>query len=150
MSEQFEKTLLSNLIFNEEFTRKVIPFLQDDFFKDRDQVTLFNIINNFVLKYNNLPTKEAISVELSNNKTLTEDEFKNTNQLLNSLTYEEVEPQWLLDTTERFCKDRAVYNAVLKGIKIIDGKDKKHTPEAIPSILSAALAVSFDTHIGHD
>ena len=150
MSEQFEKTLLSNLIFNEEFTRKVIPFLQDDFFKDRDQVTLFNIINNFVLKYNNLPTKEAISVELSNNKTLTEDEFKNTNQLLNSLTYEEVEPQWLLDTTERFCKDRAVYNAVLKGIKIIDGKDKKHTPEAIPSILSDALAVSFDTHIGHD
>ena len=150
MSEQFEKTLLSNLIFNEEFTRKVIPFLQDDFFKDRDQVTLFNIINNFFLKYNNLPTKEAISVELSNNKTLTEDEFKNTNQLLNSLTYEEVEPQWLLDTTERFCKDRAVYNAVLKGIKIIDGKDKKHTPEAIPSILSDALAVSFDTHIGHD
>ena len=150
MSEQFEKTLLSNLIFNEEFTRKVIPFLQDDFFKDRDQVTLFNIINNFVLKYNNLPTKEAISVELSNNKTLTEDEFKNTNQLLNSLTYEEVEPQWLLDTTERFCKDKAVHNAVLDGIRILDKKDKKRTPEAIPSILADALAVSFDQHIGHD
>ncbi len=150
MSDQFEKTLLSNLIFNEEFTRKVIPFLKEDFFKDRDQVTLFNIINTFVIKYNNLPTKEAITIELSNNKTLTEDEFKNTNQLLNSLTYEEVEPQWLLDTTERFCKDRAVYNAVLKGIKIIDGKDKKHTPEAIPNILSEALGVSFDTHIGHD
>ena len=113
MSEQFEKTLLSNLIFNEDFTRKVIPFLKEDFFKDRDQVTLFNIINTFVIKYNNLPTKEAISVELSNNKTLTEDEFKNTNQLLNSLTYDEVEQQWLLDTTERWCKDRAVYNAVL-------------------------------------
>ena len=150
MSDQFEKTLLSNLIFNEDFTRKVIPFLKEDFFKDRDQVTLFNIINTFVIKYNNLPTKEAISVELSNNKTLTEDEFKNTNQLLNSLTYDEVEQQWLLDTTERWCKDRAVYNAVLKGIKIIDGKDKKHTPEAIPTILSEALGVSFDSHIGHD
>ena len=150
MSDQFEKTLLSNLIHNEDFTRKVIPFLKQDFFKNRDEVTLFNIINDFVVKYNNLPTKEAITIELSNNKTLTEDEYKNTKTLLNSLVHEDVEQQWLLDTTEKFCKDRAVYNAVLKGIKIIDGKDKQHTPEAIPSILSDALAVSFDTHIGHD
>src|SRR6056300_2101118 len=126
MSDQFEKTLLSNLIYNEEFTRKVLPFIKEDFFRNRDEVTLFNIINDFVTKYNNLPNKEAVSIELSNNKTLTEDEFKNTKSLLNSLTYEEVEQQWLLDTTEKFCKDRAVYNAVLKGIKIIDGKDKQH------------------------
>ena len=98
----------------------------------------------------NIPTKEAITIELSNNKTLTEDEYKNTKTLLNSLVHEEVEQQWLLDTTEKFCKDRAVYNAVLKGIKIIDGKDNKHTPEAIPGILSEALGVSFDRHIGHD
>ena len=150
MSDQFEKTLLSNLIHNEDFTRKVIPFIKQDFFRNRDEITLFNIINDFVVKYNNLPTKEAIAIELSNNKTLTEDEYKNTKTLLNSLVYEEVEQQWLLDTTEKFCKDRAVYNAVLKGIKIIDGKDKHHTPEAIPSILSEALGVSFDRHIGHD
>ena len=150
MSDQFEKTLLSNLIYNEDFTRKVIPFLKEDFFRNRDEVTLFKIINDFVVKYNNLPTKEAITIELSNNKTLTEDEYKNTKILLNSLQHEPVEQQWLLDTTEKFCKDRAVYNAVLKGIKIIDGKDKQHTPEAIPSILSEALGVSFDTHIGHD
>ena len=146
----FEKTLLSNLVFNEDFTRKTLPFIKPDFFKGRDEVTLFNIISDFVVKYNNLPTKEAIQIELSNNKTLTEDEFKNTNTLLNSLQHEEVEQQWLLDTTEKFCKDRAVYNAVLQGIQIIDGKDKKHTPEAIPSILSEALGVSFDRHIGHD
>ena len=146
----FEKTLLSNLIHNEDFTRRTIPFIKEDFFRNRDEVTLFNIINAFVVKYNNLPTKEAIEIELSNNKTLTEDEYKNTKSLLNSLQHEEVEQQWLLDTTEKFCKDRAVYNAVLQGIKIIDGKDKKHTPEAIPSILSQALGVSFDRHIGHD
>ena len=150
MSDQFEKTLLSNLIHNEDFTRKVIPFIKQDFFRNRDEITLFNIINDFVIKYNNLPTKETITNELSNNKTLTEDEYKNTKTLLNSLVHEEVEQQWLLDTTEKFCKDRAVYNAVLKGIKIIDGKDNKHTPEAIPGILSEALGVSFDRHIGHD
>ena len=146
----FEKTLLSNLVFNEDFTRKTLPFIKPDFFRNRDEVALFNIINGFVVKYNNLPTKEAIEIELSNDKTLTEEEFKNTKSLLNSLQHEEVEQQWLLDTTEKFCKDRAVYNAVLQGIKIIDGKDKKHTPEAIPSILSEALGVSFDRHIGHD
>ena len=150
MSDQFEKTLLSNLIHNEDFTRRTIPFIKEDFFRNRDEVTLFNIINAFVVKYNNLPTKEAIAIELSNNKTLTEDEYKNTKTLLNSLVHEEVEQQWLLDTTEKWCKDRAVYNAVLQGIKIIDGKDKKHTPEAIPTILSDALGVSFDRHIGHD
>jgi archaellum biogenesis ATPase FlaH len=149
-NDNFEKTLLSNLIHNEEFTRKTLPFLKEDFFRNRDEVTLFNIINNFVTKYNNLPNKEAITIELSNLKTLTEDEYKNAKSLLNGLVYEEVDQQWLLDTTEKFCKDRAVYNAVLKGIKIIDGKDKQHTPEAIPGILSDALAVSFDTHIGHD
>ena len=149
-NDNFEKTLLSNLIHNEEFTRKALPFLKEDFFRNRDEVTLFNIINNFVTKYNNLPNKEAITIELSNLKTLTEDEYKNAKSLLNGLVYEEVDQQWLLDTTEKFCKDRAVYNAVLKGIKIIDGKDKQHTPEAIPGILSDALAVSFDTHIGHD
>ena len=119
MSNQFEKTLLSNLIYNEEFTRKALPFIKEEFFKDRNEVVLFNIINGFVIKYNNLPSKEAISIELSNLKSLTEDEFKNINSLLNTLQQEEVEQKWLLDTTEKWCKDRAVYNAVLKCIKII-------------------------------
>ena len=150
--DKFENTILKNLIYNEEFARKAVPFLKEDFFKDRIETILFNQINTFIVKYNNLPTKEALTIELSNLKNITEEEFKQTKQLLNSLDQgdETVDQQWLLDTTEKFCKDRAVYNAVLKGIKIIDGKDKKHTPEAIPSILSEALAVSFDQHIGHN
>ena len=150
--DKFENTILKNLIYNEEFARKAVPFLKEDFFKDRIETILFNQINTFIVKYNNLPTKEALTIELSNLKNITEEEFKQTKQLLNSLDPgdDTVDQQWLLDTTEKFCKDRAVYNAVLKGIKIIDGKDKKHTPEAIPSILSEALAVSFDQHIGHD
>ena len=101
-------------------------------------------------KYNNLPTKETLIIELGNRKDITEEEYKAIKQTINGLSYEENELQWLLDTTEKFCKDKAVNNAVLNGIKILDGKDKKRTPEAIPSILSEALAVSFDNHIGHD
>ena len=93
-------------------------------------------------KYKNLPTKEAILIELNNRKDLNEEEYKNIKDLVNGISYEEVDLQWLLDTTEKFCKDRAVHNAVLDGIKILDNKDKTRTPEAIPSILADALAVS--------
>ena len=151
LNEKFELTILSNLIYNEEFARKAVPFLKEEFFRDRTEIIVFQQINNFITKYNNLPTREALTIELSNLKNITEEEFKQSKQLLNSLqTESNVDQQWLLDTTEKFCKDRAVYNAVLKGIKIIDGKDKKLSPEAIPSILSEALAVSFDQHIGHN
>ena len=149
-NERFELTLLRNLIFNEEFTRKALPFLKEDYFKNRDEIVLFNTINNFVLKYNNLPTKEALSVDIGNLKTITEEENKNITRILNELEPVEIEQQWLLDTTEKFCKERAVHNAILSGIKILDGKDKKQNPESIPHILSEALAVSFDQHIGHD
>ena len=149
-NERFELTLLRNLIFNEEFTRKALPFLKEDYFKNRDEIVLFNTINNFVLKYNNLPSKEALSVDIGNLKTITEEENKNILRILNELEPVEIEQQWLLDTTEKFCKERAVHNAILSGIKILDGKDKKQNPESIPHILSEALAVSFDQHIGHD
>ena len=149
-NERFELTLLRNLIFNEEFTRKALPFLKEDYFKNRDEIVLFNTINNFVLKYNNLPTKEALSVDIGNLKTITEEENKNILRILNELEPVEIEQQWLLDTTEKFCKERAVHNAILSGNKILDCKDKKQNPESIPHILSEALAVSFDQHIGHD
>ena len=151
LNEKFEITILTNLLHNEEFARKVVPFLKEEFFKDRVEITIFKQINTFIEKYNNLPTKEALIIELSNLKNITEEEFKQSKEVLNTLNNESnIDQQWLLDTTEKFCKERAVYNAVLKGIQIIDGKDKRHTPEAIPSILSEALAVSFDSHIGHD
>ena len=101
-------------------------------------------------KYKNLPTKETINVELTKRKDLREEELSEIKKIIDNLNHEEVELPWLLDTTEKFCKDRAVHNAVLSGIQILDGKDKKQNPEAIPQILSEALAVSFDNHVGHD
>ena len=150
MTNRLEDTILSNLIHNEDYCRKVLPFLKDDYFASRSDKVLFSEIYAFVDKYNNLPTKETLIIELGNRKDITEEEYKAIKQTINGLSYEENELQWLLDTTEKFCKDKAVNNAVLNGIKILDGKDKKRTPEAIPSILSEALAVSFDNHIGHD
>src|SRR5210317_1185935 len=138
-NDRIENTILTNLFYNEPFTRKALPFLKPFYFSKRDEKVLFEQVEKFVLEYKNVPTKEAILIEL-----------KNVTDLVKSLTYEEVDNQWLLDTTEKFCKDRAVHNAVLDGIKILDNKDKARTPEAIPSILADALAVSFDNHIGHD
>ena len=149
-NERIEYTILRNLIFNEDYTRKVLPFINEIFFPKREEQILFQEINTFVLKYKNLPSKESILIELGNRKDINEEENRIVKELINSLNPEEIDQQWLLDTTEKFCKDRAVHNAVLDGIKILDGKDKKRTQEAIPSILADALAVSFDNHIGHD
>ena len=149
-NERIEITILRNLIFNEDYTRKVLPFVNEIYFPKREEKILFQEIDSFVQKYKNLPTKESILIELGNRKDINEEEHKIVKELINTLNNEETEQQWLLDTTEKFCKDRAVHNAVLDGIKILDGKDQKRTQEAIPSILADALAVSFDNHIGHD
>jgi replicative DNA helicase len=149
-NERIEITILRNLVFNEDFTRKALPFIKSHYFNKKEEQFLFEQINKFVTDYKNLPTKEAISIELNQRKDINEEQLKSVKEVLSNLTHEEVEQQWLLDTTEKFCKDRAVHNAVLDGIKILDNKDKKRTPEAIPHILSEALAVSFDNHIGHD
>jgi len=150
MSDRIERIILRNLFYNEDFTRKALPFIKPEFFTNHNESTLFGEINEFVNKYKNLPTKETILVELNKRKDLKEEELTEIKSIVNKLDNQEVELQWLLDTTEKFCKDRAVHNAVLEGIQILDGKDKKQNPEAIPSILSQALAVSFDNHIGHD
>ena len=149
-NERLEITILRNLIFNEDFTRKTLPFINEIYFPKREEKILFQEIDSFVQKYKNLPTKESILIELSNRKDINEDENRLVKELISQLNPEDVEQQWLLDTTEKFCKDRAVHNAVLDGIKILDKKDTKRTPEAIPGILAAALAVSFDNHIGRD
>ena len=148
--ERIETTILSNLFYEEDYTRKVIPFLKEDYFPLRTEKILFSEINKFVQKYNNLPTKEAIIIELSQRKDVNEDEHNTLKEIINSISKLNSDPQWLLDTTEKFCKDRAVHNAILSGIKILDKKDSKRTPESIPGILADALAVSFDQHIGHD
>src|SRR6056300_1460240 len=150
MSDRIENTILTNLFYNENYTRKTLPFIKPYYFSKKDERELYAEVEKFVTKYKNLPTKEAILIELNNRKDLNEEEYKSIKDLVNGISYEEVDLQWLLDTTEKFCKDRAVHNAVLDGIKILDNKDKTRTPEAIPSILADALAVSFDNHIGHD
>ena len=150
MSDRIERIILRNLFYNEDFTRKALPFIKTEFFTNHSESTLFGEINQFVQKYKNLPTKETILVELNKRKDLREDELTEIKTIVNKLDKQEVELQWLLDTTEKFCKDRAVHNAVLSGIQILDGKDKNQNPEAIPQILSEALAVSFDNHVGHD
>jgi archaellum biogenesis ATPase FlaH len=149
-NERIEITVLRNFIFNEAFTRKALPFCKEDYFTNRNERLLFREIDIFVNKYKNIPTKEALVIELGQRKDINEDEFKSVKDLLDTILHESVDLQWLLDTTEKFCKDRAIHNAVLTGIKILDKKDLKLTPEAIPGILADALAVSFDNHIGHD
>jgi len=150
LSDRIETTILSNLFFNEDFTRKALPFIQVDYFTNSDEQTLFTEIEKFVENYKNLPTKDTILIELGGRKDLTEEQLKNIKLLVAGANNTQVDLKWLLDATEKWCKDRAVHNAVLSGIKILDNKDQKRTPEAIPGILSDALAVSFDNHIGHD
>ncbi len=141
-NDRIENTILTNLFYNEPFTRKALPFLKSFYFSKRDEKVLFEQVEKFVLEYKNVPTKEAILIELNNRKDINEEEHKIVKELVTSLNNEEVEQQWLLDTTEKFCKDRAVHNAVLDGIKILDNKDKTRTKEAIPTSLADALAVS--------
>ena len=150
LTQTIERTTLSNLIHNEDYCRKVIPFIKPIYFANRDERIVFEEIEKFLEKYNALPTKETLTIGVDSRKDLTDEEYKKIVELIGSLEKTEVDLQWLHDETEKFCKDKAIYNAVLDGIKIIDGKDKQRTPEAIPTILSDALAVSFDLTVGHD
>ena len=148
--ERIERTVLSNLIYNEDYTRRVLPFIKEEYFSDRLEKILFTEIYKFVNKYNALPSKEALSIEMNGSKNVNEDEYKKVTDIISTLNKEPVNIDWLRDTTEKFCKDRAIHNAILGGIQIIDGKDKKHTPEYLPEMLSNALSVSFDQKVGHD
>ena len=147
---RIEQTIISSLFFKEDYTRKVLPFIKEEYFGNRVEQLLYGEIFKFVEKYNNLPTKDAMLIELGQRKDINEEELNHLKDYVNQIENTEPDVQWLTETTEKFCKDRAVHNAVLSGIKILDGKDKKQTAEAIPHILSDALAVSFDNHIGHD
>ena len=148
--ERIERTALKNLIHNEEYCRKVLPFIKEEYFTDRLEKLLFTEIYKFVNKYNNLPTKESLSIEINTNKTINEDEYTKITDILSTLNPEPINLDWLVETTETFCKDRAIHNAILGGIQILDGKDKNHTPEYLPEMLSEALSVSFDQKVGHD
>ena len=149
--QTIEKTILANLIHNEQYTRKVLPFIKGDYFSDRTERTVFEEIQKFVDKYNDLPNQNALEVELDSRKDLNEDDYKRVLSVVKELQKDDnANFEWLVETTEDFCKDKAVYNAIVDGIAIIDGKDKKRGVDALPSILTDALAVGFDNRVGHD
>ena len=147
---RIENTILASIFYNEDYTRKVLPFIKEEYFSNRVEQLLFGEVFTFVEKYNNLPTKDAILIELNSRRDINEEELQHLKDYVVAIENTESDDQWLLETTEKFCKDRAVHNAVLAGIKILDNKDKKQSPEAIPHILSEALSVSFDKSVGHD
>ena len=150
LMERTEATILRNLIYNEDYSRKVIPFIQPDYFEEKTERIVFEEVTKFIVKYGSSITTEALSIEIDNRTDLNESEIKNIYQFTKSLNDNPVDYKWLLDTTERWCKDRAIYLALMESIHIADGKDEKKNRDAIPSILSDALAVSFDNNIGHD
>jgi replicative DNA helicase len=148
--EKIEFLILRNLIYNEEYTRKVLPFLKEEYFQDYNQKVIFVEISSFILKYNELPTNEALLIEVENRTDLNESSYKEIVSIISAIDNVPSELQWLIDVTEKWCKDRAIYLALMESIQIADGKDEKKNRDSIPSILSNALGVSFDNHVGHD
>ena len=148
--ERTEATILRNLIYNEDYSRKVIPFIQPDYFEEKIERIVFEEVTKFIVKYGSSITTEALGIEIENRTDLNEFEIKNIYEFIKSLNDNPVDYKWLLDTTEKWCKDSAIYLALTESIHIADGKDKNKNRDAIPSILSDALAVSFDNNIGHD
>jgi replicative DNA helicase len=148
--DRVENTILRNMIHDEDYLRKVVPFIQPDYFEDHKDRVIFEEVAKFVVKYDKPASQEILNIEIENRGDVTDTEFKEIIDLVSSLSAEETNKNWLIDTTEKWCRDRAIYLALMKSIKIADGQDKDKGRDAIPSILSDALAVSFDNHIGHD
>jgi replicative DNA helicase len=150
---KLEQTILKNLIYDEEYLRKVLPFLKPDYFTDKVDRTIYNEIAVFTNKYNSSPTIEALRLAVKEKRTLSEDEVEGCDASLKDIEQSKNELskiEWLVDRTEQFCQEKAIYNAVLGSISILDGKDKVNDKGSIPKILSDALAISFDNSVGHD
>ena len=148
--DKIEFLILKNLLHNEDYLRKVVPFLKGEYFQDNNQKIVYEEIFSFVTQYNEVPTKEILSIEVEKRTDINETSFKEVAHLISCLDDSPVELEWLIDTTEKWCRDRAIYLALLESISIADGNSEQKTADAIPSILSDALAVSFDNHVGHD
>ena len=150
---KLEQTILKTLIYNEDYLRKVLPFLKREYFSTNVEKLVYNEITSFTQTYNKAPTIEALSITIKEKTNITDDELQKCETYLqeigsNKETSSEI--QWLVDKTEKFCQEKAIYNAVLGSISILDGKDKQHDKGQIPKILSDALSVSFDNSVGHD
>lgn len=148
----FEQTLISNLLTSEAYCRKVVPYVKEEYFSDYGQKLVYRLISNYVAKYNSVPTKEALLIEVEGVNGIKEREYEEATKLITEVASKEPENNldWLIEKTETWCQDRAVYNAILEAVSIIDGSNKEKDKGALPQILSEALGVSFDTTIGHD
>lgn len=150
MTNRIELTILRNLVHNEDYMRKVLPFVRQEYFVDNTDRNVFNLISEFIEKYNKVPTVEALEISLQNTNA-SEVDYKQSLELIKLLPVkEETNQEWLVDETEKFCKDKAVYNAIVRSIGILEGSDKKHSKDGIPSLLQEALGVCFDSSVGHD
>ena len=145
-----EFTILNNLVTNDQFRRQAFPYLKKEYFEEEHNKLLFDLISNFIDKYEKCPTKESLAIDLQNVGSLTDQQFKISLEAIDKVSDERVDQTWLVDSTEEWCRNRAIYLSLLESIQIADGKDDKKDKGAIPSILSDAIAVSFDNRIGHD
>ena len=145
-----ENLVIKNLLLDEEYVRKAMPFIKAEYFSELLEKNLYNVINKYFTEYNALPTKEALEIEVGQLGNISDEQHRQTIQYIRDIDDEKSEYDWILDTTENWCKERAIYLALMESIKIAEGNDEKRATGAIPSILSDALAVSFDNHIGHD
>ena len=145
-----ENLVIKNLLLDEEYVRKAMPFIKAEYFSEILEKNLFNVINKYFTDYSALPTKEALEIEIGQLGNISDEQHRQTIQYIRDIDDEKSEYEWILDTTEKWCKERAVYLALMESIKIAEGNDEKRATGAIPNILSDALAVSFDNHIGHD
>ena len=149
-TERIEETILRNLLYDEEYYRKVVPFVKAEYFIELHEKIIFEEIQDFSTKYDKVPTKEVLNINLQNRSDLTDETFQKCLEHIKNYNDEWVDKDWVVDATEKWCQDRAIYLALMQSIKIADGGDGKLDKGAIPSILQDALAVSFDEHIGHD
>jgi replicative DNA helicase len=150
---RLEQIILKNLIYNEPYTRKVLPFIRSDYFSDDTEKIVFKEVFDFVNKYKNLPTQESLIINFTESKNLTELQVKSAIDLLknvHSSREEKVEFDWIVEQTEKFCQDKAIYNAIMESVSILDDRQGKKTKGEIPKLLSDALGVSFDSNVGHD
>ena len=145
-----EVTILSNLVFNERYTRKVLPFIRQEYFTAREYKIIYLEIHEYVSQYEALPSLNALGIECQERTDLTEEQFKQVVEVLNVLSDDPADHDWLVDATEKWCQERAIYLSLMESVKIADGQDTKRDKGAIPQILSEALGVSFDQHVGHD
>ena len=151
--KRLETTILKNLIFNDDYARKILPFIKTEYFTDNTEKLVFQEIESHINEYKHLPTYESLVINFTESRNLTEEQVRDSIQLIREINANKDEPtdvEWLTNQTEKFCQDRAIYNAIMKSVKILDDKENKEGKGSIPKLLSDALAVSFDTSVGHD